>query len=437
MIEWLLLATSLALIAICGLFVAGEFALLAADRPTIERAAAAGDRAAAGVLTAFRSLSTQLSSVQLAITLTNLAVGFLSEPALAGLLHSPLRGIGIPESGLEAVAVILAMVISTVLTLLFGELVPKNLAISLPERVARAVQAPVRAFTSAMRWPIAAMNRCADAVLSLFGLRAQEELASARAPDELVSLVRHSAQEGTLTPATATLLVASLRLGERRAGQVMTPRPRMTTVPATASVAELLQAVHRSGHARLPVTGAGGLDEIAGIADLDGAIAVPAAQRARTPVTAVMSPALEVPETLPLSGVLGRLQDSRNQLAVVVDEYGGTAGLVTGEDLLEELVGELDDEHDEPATPARRTGDGWDVSGLLRPDELASFTGHRLLARGPYDTLGGLLMRALGRIPTVGDTVTAEGLLLRVVRMDGRRVDRILVTAPADGDSRE
>ncbi len=183
MTEWLLLGASLLLIAACGLFVAGEFALLTADRPAVEKAAAGGDRAARGVLAALRSLSTQLSGVQVAITLTNLAIGFLSEPAIASLLHGPLRAVGVHGDGVEAVAVAVALVLSTGLTMVFGELVPKNLAIAMPLPVARAVQGPIRAFTTVMRYPIRALNRVADAVLGLFGLESREELASARSPD--------------------------------------------------------------------------------------------------------------------------------------------------------------------------------------------------------------------------------------------------------------
>lgn len=447
MTEWLLLGVSLLLIAACGVFVAGEFSLLTVDRSNVERAAAAGDRAARGVLAALRSLSTQLSGVQVAITLTNLAIGFLSEPAIAGLLRGPLRAVGVGGEAVEAVAVGVALVASTMLTMVFGELVPKNLAIAAPLAVARAVQGPVRAFTGVMRYPIRALNRLADGVLGMFGLQAREELASARSPDELVSLVRHSAREGTLPGRTATLLLASLAFGDKHARDVLTSRGRMTCVAAGAPVAEVLDLVRSSGRSRFPVTGAGGMDDVVGIVELDQAVAVPAPERGRTRVRDVMRGVVQVPESLPLDEVLHALQGTRSQLAVVVDEYGGTAGLLTGEDLLEELIGDVQDEYDTPTPAVRRLSGGWDVSGLLRPDEVTAGTGHSLPETGVYETVGGLVMQALGRLPVEGDRVVIDGITLTVTAMDGRRIDRLLliatgnqpddigaVTATGDGD---
>lgn len=417
MTEWLLLALSLVLIAACGLFVAGEFALLAADRPTIEDQAERGDRRAQGVRKAFRTLSTQLSGVQLAITVTNLAIGFLAEPAMARLLPGP-----------DALGVALALLISTLLTMLFGELFPKNLAIAAPVAVAKAVQAPVRFFTGVMRLPIRLLNRCADAVLHLFGLQAQEELASARSPDELVSLVRHSAAEGTLAPRTARLMVRTLTFGEKRAVEVMTPRTQMETVERGDSVAHFLATVAESGYSRLAVVESDGLDEVVGVVDLDRAVRVPFERRDTTPVAAVMTTPVQVPETLPLDEVVRALQEQKAQLAVVVDEYGGTAGLLTTEDLVEELVGEVDDEFDESAPQAVRLPDGgWEVSGLLRPDEVMAATGVRLPDHGPYETVAGLVMQRLGRVPAAGDSVALDQLTLTVTRMDRRRVATVVI----------
>ena len=427
MAEWVLLVLSLALVVTCGVFVAGEFALLTADRASVRRAADGGDRKAQGVMKAFAGLSTELAGVQVAITLTNLAIGFLSEPALAALLHGPLRAVGVSGAAVDAVAVTVALIVSTVLTMVFGELVPKNLAIAKPVATARAVQAPLRAFTRAMRLPIRLFDGFAGAVLTIFGLHAQEELASARTPDELLSLVRHSQRQGTLAPGTATLLVRSLTFDDKRARDVLTARPRMVTVGRDASVTELLAAVRSSGRSRLPVTGPGGIDDIVGIVELDQAVAVPVGDRDRVRVGDVMAGVVEVPETLTLYGVLRTLQRARSQLAVVVDEYGGTAGLLTGEDLLEELVGELDDEHDTPAPPVRRVAEGFEVSGLLRPDEVTAATGYELPSRGVYETAGGLIMQALGRVPVEGDELVVGSSRLRVLRMDGRRVDLLLV----------
>jgi CBS domain containing-hemolysin-like protein len=425
---WLLVGLSLFLILICGLFVAGEFALLTADRPAVERAAARGDQRSRGVLEALQTLSTQLSGVQIAITLTNLAIGFLAEPAIAGLLHAPLSAIGLRGEAVAAVAVVVALVLSTAFTMVLGELVPKSLAIAMPLAVARAVQRPVRAFTRVMRLPIRFLNGLANAILGLFGLEAQEELSSARSAEELASVVRHSAAEGTLGPRTATLLMRSLNFGDKRARDVLTPRPQMVTVSDGSTVADVLTLARRSGHSRFPVTGPAGLDDVVGVVDLRRAIAVPAPDRGQTAATDVMDRVLELPESLDLQDVLRELQASGSRLALIVDEYGGTAGLLTGEDILEELVGDVQDEHDRATAAVLKVAAGWEVSGLLRPDEVAAQTGLQLPDQSDYETIAGLVMHRLGRIPEVGDRVEVGAVELTVSRMDGRRIDRLLLT---------
>lgn len=426
MVEWVLLAASVALVAACGVFVAAEFSLLAADRAAVEREAAQGNRRARGVLTALRGLFTQLAGVQVGITLTNLVIGLLSEPAIATLLRSPLQAMGVGGEGAGAIAVTAALVASTAATMVFGELLPKNLAIARPVAVAKAVQAPVRAFTGLMRGPIRLLNGMATAILRPFGVEATEELASARSAEELASLVRRSAREGTLAARTATLLVRSLSFGGRTAGDVLTPRARVVSIGAEATVADLVALVRGSGRSRMPVTGSGGLDDVVGVVELDRAVGVPVPARSRTAVRTVMTAPAEVPQSLPLDDVLRTLQAQRAQLAVVIDEYGGTAGLLTIEDLAEELVGEVGDEYGLRVPAVRRVPGGWDVSGLLRPDEISAETDRRL-PEGGYDTVAGLVLRELGRIPAEGDRVVVAGVALTVTRMDGMRIDRLLV----------
>ena len=353
-------------------------------------------------------------------------IGLLSEPAIATLLRSPLQAIGVGGEGAGAVAVTAALVASTAATMVFGELLPKNLAIARPVAVAKAVQAPVRAFTGLMRGPIRLLNGMAAAILRPFGVEATEELASARSAEELASLVRRSAREGTLAARTATLLVRSLSFGGRTAGDVLTPRARVVSIGAEATVADLVALVRGSGRSRMPVTGSGGLDDVVGVVELDRAVGVPVPVRSRTAVRTVMTAPAEVPQSLPLDDVLCTLQAQRAQLAVVIDEYGGTAGLLTIEDLAEELVGEVGDEYGRPVPAVRRVPGGWDVSGLLRPDEISAETGRRL-PEGGYDTVAGLVLRELGRIPAEGDRVVVAGVALTVTRMDGMRIDRLLV----------
>lgn len=423
---WVPLTASIALVAACGVFVAAEFSLLAADRAAVEREAATGDRRARGVLAALRHLSTQLAGIQVGITLTSLVIGLLSEPAVAKLLHSPLQAIGVGRDEAEAVAVIVALVASTAATMVFGELLPKNLAIAKPLAVAKTVQAPVRAFTWLMHGPIRLLNGLASAILRPFGVEAAEELPSARSAEELASLVRHSARAGTLPAGTATLLVRSLSFDGKTARDVLTPRTQMVSIGAETTVAGLLTLMRGTGRSRIPVTGPGGLDDIAGVVELDRAVGVPVSMRDRTPVRLVMAAPTEVPDSLPLEEVLRTLQEQRVQLALVIDQYGGTAGLLTSEDLLEELVGEVDDEHDWPAPAVLRVHGGWDVSGLLRPDEVPTLTGYRL-PEGCYETVAGLVVQALGRIPVEGDRTVVAGVALTITRMDGLRIDRLFV----------
>src|SRR3954454_2806664 len=239
MIEVLLILLALALVVACGAFVAAEFSFVTVDRGAAERAEAHG------VLDALRTLSTQLSGAQLGITVTNLLIGFLAEPSIARLIGGP-----------EPVAVIIALVLATGVTMVFGELVPKNLAIAQPLATARAVQGFMRGFTRATRPVITVLNGAANALLRRIGVEPQEELASARSPEELVSLVRHSAERGTLERGTAALLQRSLVFGERRAEEIMIPRGRVVSVREADPVDVVIEKAGASGRSRFPVVGA-------------------------------------------------------------------------------------------------------------------------------------------------------------------------------------
>jgi CBS domain containing-hemolysin-like protein len=425
MIEALLLFIGLALVAACGVFVAAEFAFVTADRPTVERAAQSGDRGARGVLAALRTLSTQLSGAQLGITVTNLAIGFLTEPAIAQLLHGPLRALGVSDGLIDALSVTIAMILATGVAMVFGELVPKNLALAHPLATARAVQAPQRAFTRATGLLIRSLNASANRLLHRVGIEPQEELASARSAQELFSLVGRSAEHGTLSRETATLVQRSLLFGDRTAEDVMTPRMRMRAVQADDPVSEVITLTRRTGHSRFPVLGADS-DDVVGVVHIKNAVGVPEEERAHTPARAVMVAPVTVPSTLLLEPLLETLRAGGLQMAIVVDEFGGTDGLVTAEDLIEEIVGDVVDEHDRVSPRALRRRDGsWLLSGLLRPEEAGDITGIPVPTDDTYQTLGGLMARELGRIPRAGDAVAVDGVRLTVERMDGRRVDRI------------
>lgn len=428
LIEWLLLAVAVLLVAANAVFVAAEFSLVTADRATVERAAEGGDRRAEGVRTALRSLSTQLSGAQLGITTTSLVVGFLAEPSLAALTRPALTAAGLGEGAAAGVSIVLALLVATCFQMVFGELVPKNLAIARPLAVAKAVSGAQRGFTTATGPLIAFLNGAANRIVRMLGIEPQEELRSARSPQELGSLVRRSAQEGALPGPTADLVTRSLAFGKRTAADAMTPRFQVTFLSTEDSAADVLDAVERTGYSRFPVL-RGGVDSVVGIIHVKHALAVPAKDRPQTTVGDLMVDPLPVPGSQELDPLLPLLREQGLQMAVVVDEYGGTAGVVTLEDLIEEIVGAIADEHDRAGSHAHRERDGsWSLSGLLRPDEVAEITGVTL-PEGDFDTVGGLVLDRLGRVPEAGAEVTeiveGEELNLTVQRMDGWRVDRV------------
>ena len=309
--------------------------------------------------------------------------------------------------------------------MVFGELVPKNLAIARPLGTARTIQLFQRTFTTATRPLIQVMNGSANGLLRSMGVEPQEEIASARSPQELATVVRHSAQRGTLATRTAQLLERSLAFGDKTARDAMTPRVRMLTVLADEPVSTVLAESRRTGHSQFPVIGED-IDDIVGTVHVKHAVTVEASLRDRVSVRSVMVDPVLVPSFQQLDMVLVTLRGNDTQMAVVVDEFGGVEGLVTFEDLIEEIAGDITDEHDRPGSHARRQRDGsWSVSGLLRPDEVATATGIALPEDGSYDTLGGLIAESLGRVPQIEDVVNLDTVRLTVERMDALRVDRV------------
>jgi len=422
-VEWLLLAVCVLLVASQAVFVAAEFSFVTVDRLVVEAAAEAGDRRSRGVLGALKTLSTQLSGAQLGITVTSLVVGFLAEPSIAVLISTPLTAIGVPESAVGPVAVVLALLIATAFQMVMGELIPKNLAIARPLPVARAVAGLQTGFTRITGPLIKFLNGSANLLLRRIGVEPSEELAAGRSPAELVSLVRRSAEVGTLEAPTAELLDRSLHFGDRTAADVLTPRRRVRFVDQSATVSELVELARRSGHSRFPVTGEGGADDVRGVVELRSALRIAHGERGTTPVSEVAEPPVLVPETLGLDVMLQRLRTGSGQLAVVIDEYGGTAGIVSLEDLVEELIGEVEDEHDRVAPRIRELAEGrFAISALLRPDEVDQL-GILVPESDEYETLGGFVNEELGRIARAGDVVSIPGWQLEVTRMDGLRID--------------
>ena len=443
MTEWLLLLLSVSLMFACGVFVAAEYAFVTVDRASVEREAEAGDRGAAGTLEGLRTLSTQLSGAQLGITITNLIIGFLAEPALGTLLREPLSGLGLGAGSSRATAYAVALVVSTLVTMLIGELIPKNIALAVPRATAAATQLPQRVFTRVMAWPIRLLNGLANAIVRMLGVEPQEELRSARSPLELRSLVLRSAEKGAIDDETAELVARSIAFGDRTAADVRTPRVHVHFLEGRSTADDVIEAARQTGNSRFPVIGKNP-DDVIGIVHVKQAVSVEPERRRSVRLSEIADPATTVPDSIELDPLLTLLRDQGMQMAVVVDEYGGTDGVVTLEDLVEEIVGDIADEHDRLSARARHRRDGtWALSGLLRPDEVEEQTEVALPESEDYETIAGLINARLGRLAKRGDTVTLEldrtpddeeddppplVVHLAVEHMEGRRIDRVVMS---------
>ncbi|MBB2922961.1 hemolysin family protein [Cellulomonas cellasea] len=430
--EWLLIGLGVLLTAGTAVFVASEFALVTLDPGLVEKDTRPDDKRGQSVVKALRRLSTELSGAQVGITVTTILLGYTTQPAVGRMFGGALADSFLGAAVGGAVSVLLAIILVNGFSMLFGELVPKNFALSHPLGTARAVAPLQRAFTTALRPVIAFFNGSANALLRRVGVEPREELSGGRSPQELASLVRRSAAVGTLDESTATLLTNSIDFEELTAVDVMTDRQRMVVLRREHTAADVMTRARETGHSRFPVIGES-RDDIVGVVHLRRAIGVPFDRRPEVPVAALMVETPRVPETVRLGPLLVELRDLGLQMAVVVDEYGGTSGVVTLEDVIEELVGDVADEHDRRrVTSARRIDGSWALPGLLRPDELTEVTGLTVPDDGPYETLGGLVMAVLGRVPQVGDEVVVDGVRLRVEQMQGRRVERLVVQAAPD-----
>ena len=414
-----------------GFFVASEFALVNLDRSDLEVRQERGERGLGMVISALRHTSTHLSSAQLGITITTLLTGYTLEPAFSALL-SPLLSSFLPKSAVSVVATIIAIIVATLLSMIIGELVPKNLALSLPRAIGKVVIPFQVVFTAVLRPAVTLLNSSANGILRLVGIEPKEELSGARTAEELTSLVRRSASEGSLDRDTATLLARTLAFADHTAQDVMTPRPRVASIDRTGSAQDVVDLARRTGFSRFPVID-DSIDDVVGIVHVKQAVAVPREKRADVPVSALQSDALRVPETMKLDGLLAELRGRGYQMAVVLDEYGGTAGVATLEDLVEELVGEVSDEHDRTKADVVRSRLWFTFPGILRPDELLERTGVSVPEEGPYETVAGWLMSELGRLPAVGDVVEVDGGVFRIERLEGRRIDRVRYTPVVDG----
>lgn len=427
MSDYLLLAFGIVLTIGTGLFVASEFAIINTDRVELETLKSGGQKGLDLPIRAVAKTATHLSSAQLGITLTTLLTGYVMEPSVSRLISPSLISLGFTEESVPALSVVLAMVIATLLSFLVGELVPKNMALSEPVKVLKIVVGFQLAFTWTFRPLIVLLNNNGNFLVRKFGIEPKEELSAARSAEELASLVRRSADLGSLEQDTAQLIEKTIELQSLTASDIMTPRVKMFALEKDASANELIDLARKTGHSRFPVIGEDA-DDVVGVVHLKRAVSVPFERRDQVPVSALMVDPIRVPSTMPLDKFMIQLRGKGLQIGIVLDEYGGTAGLATLEDAVEEVVGDLADEHDRARFGISRYADGsLTFSGLTRPAELEDFD-LKIAEDDDYDTVSGFVMSELGRIPEVGDQIMVSGGVISVTRMDGRRVDRLRFT---------
>ncbi|MEI7591833.1 MAG: hemolysin family protein [Actinomycetes bacterium] len=424
----------LILIVVNGVFVAAEFALVATDRARIDGLADRGVRRARLARLLLRRLSLALAGAQLGITVTSLMLGFLAGPLIARLIE-PLLAPVVSSSIVSALAIVLALIIATVLQMVLGELTPKTIAIARPEPTAM-ILAPFLQIYGIIFGPIIrVLNRAANVAVRLVGVEPRDELESVRSLPELSRLLTASAEGGMIGSSASMLFVRSVRFADKTVADALVPRGRIAALETDASAVELLDLASLTGFSRFPVY-RGDLDDIVGVVLVKAVGAVPAHERLKTTVGEIMGDVVVVPETRALYGLLGDMQSSRNHLAIVVDEHGGTAGIITLEDVVEEIVGEIDDEYDPPQSRLTAHGFGagpWELSGSLHPDEVEERTGFHP-PDGDYETLAGFVLDRLGRIPEVGEKCAFGQWTLEVVAMDGLRVATVRIGIDDHGD---
>ncbi|GAA2684029.1 hemolysin family protein [Nonomuraea recticatena] len=386
------------LTAATGYFVAQEFAFVAVDRGNLREQANAGDAAAERALRVTSRLSFMLSGAQLGITVTALLVGFLAEPAIATLVR-PLLG-DLPAAFSVAIGVFVATVIQMVL----GELAPKNLGIAKPEPVAKFLARSTLVYLTIAGPLIKLFDSAATGLLRRVGVEPVEEVEHGATPEELSRIIAESTRAGELPPRLSELLERALEFGDRIAEEAMVPRPRVVVLRVDRPISDLIATMRECGHSRYPVLGPEG--DVIGVTGVRELLAAGVEEGVIGDVT---QPAVLVPDSLPLPLVLAQMRAARADLVCVIDEYGGLAGVVTVEDLAEELVGELVDENDpEPVGAVERPGGVWDVPGTLRLDEVERATGISLPESDDYDTVAGLVLARLGRMAEPGDIITVE-----------------------------
>jgi magnesium and cobalt exporter, CNNM family len=426
----------LALVLANAFFVAAEFALVGSRKTRLEELAAAGDRKAMLASKVIQSLSKYIAAAQLGITLASLGLGWIGEPALASIFERLFTWlpIGARATATHSAAVIVAFSLITTLHIIFGEQVPKSMAIVAPEQASRWLAPPLMAFAWVMAVPTKLLNGASKWTVRLFGLKAPEDQERVHSPEELRMLVEQSQEHGSLGAHDARMLEGVFEFSEKTAEEVMTPRTEVVAIAADASVEAAADVVAEAKKSRYPVYNES-LDEITGVVHAKDILRA-LRQAPGSRVGSLTRPPLFVPGTREVEDVLADMKRLKTHMAVVLDEYGGTAGVVTMEDLLEEIVGPIIDEFDVPERPGQLAGAPLLDGGMTLSEFNAEYD--ESLSDADYTTLGGWIFGQLGRLPQVGDRVTAGRHMLEVAEMEGRRVKRVKLTAtPSRGQESE
>ena len=432
------LLTALGLVAVVVLiaanayFVAAEFAYVASRRQKFAEGADEGDRRSTRALAVHKRLSFMLSGAQLGITVTSLVLGFIARPAIAGAIEPVLHVVGVGDGASYAVSIVLAFVLATIAQMVFGELAPKNLAIAKPEPVARAVAGSTLLFMKIAGPLIRLFDGAANRLLRLVGIEPVEELHGAVSVAELDLIVDSSAESGHLTSSQAGLLERAIDFAELEASDAMVAWNKVVTIDGTATATDLRDAM-ASSRSRFPVVDPDG--KVQGIVHAKDLLGVDRTAYDAVLVHSLMHDVIAVPEAASLTVVLSQLRTHSTEMALVIDEYGGPAGIVTLEDIVEELVGEIEDEYDPTETSEQtETEPGvWTVSGTSRPDEIERATGLEL-PDGEYDTVAGLVLDRLERLAEEGDSVVVDGVLIEVTGVDGYAIEELQVRVDPDAD---
>lgn len=422
---WLGLAIVVVLVSLNGFFVAGEFALVAVNRSRVESRAADGDRRAGQLLGRLRDLSFELSGAQLGITATSLVLGAVAEPTVARLIQPVLGAVGIESDNL---AIGLALVLATVFQMVLGELFPKNLAIARPYPSAMRVGLPMAFVNRLLRPVIDFFNSAANWTVRRLGIEPRDELIGLRSMQELEMIVRASSAEGELEPHETSLLTRAIAFVEKDAADAMVPRVSVIGVSRDTTVEGLRRLSGETGHSRFPVYD-GDLDNVTGVVHVKDTFGIAVEERSSIAVDAISTPSEEVPESMRLDSLLIELQNAGRSMAIVVDEYGGTAGIVTVEDIVEEILGDIEDEHDE--TPFAEI-DQDILSGALHRHDVEELTGF-MWPDGNYETLSGFVTASLDRFPQVGDEISTDEFGITVLEVDEHVATRLRVRRSEEG----